>query len=129
MTIGVAPLRRRRLVPPLLAIVVASCMSTPPAACLSAARDDQGTVAAFFASTVGAIRKLPIASASQNLAAHVDGEPASLCYIDGAIPKGPPPPASGTIPPSFDRAVLVVVGQDAITVAAGYRQNLPIQAP
>ncbi len=66
----------------------------------------------------------------KNLAAHASGEPATLCYIDGEIPKGPPPPLSGTIPPSFDRVVVVVaVGQDVIPVAAGYRQNLAFQAP
>src|SRR3954469_7504907 len=66
-------------------------VGTPPAACLSVASDDHGSVAAFFASTVGAIRRLPIAAANENLAAHGDGEQATVCYIDGAIPKGPPP--------------------------------------
>ena len=106
-----------------------SASSTAPAACLSVASDDQGTVVAFFASTVGAIRTLPTAAPNQNLAAHASSEPATVCYIDGLIPKGPPPPPSGTIPPSFDRAVVVVVGQEVITVAAGYQERLPIQAP
>jgi hypothetical protein len=135
-------LNRRLLFAPVVAMAVASCggsmggtavppseVSAPPAACLSVAGDDRGTEVAFFPSTVGAIRRLPAASASEDLAAHDDSKQATLCYIDGAIPKGPPPPPSGTTPPSFDRAVVVVVGQDAITVAAGYRQNLAIQAP
>jgi len=107
---------------------LAGALGGAPAACLSAARDDNGTVVAFFSSTVGAIRKLPTAVQNQNLAAHADSEAATVCYIDGEIPKGPPPPISGTVPPSFDRAVMVVVGEDAFMVAAGYRQNLPIQA-
>jgi hypothetical protein len=118
----------RRLIA-LLAVILVACGVAPPAGCLSVASDDHGTVVAFFPSTVGAIRRLQIASASQNLAAHGDSEPATLCYIDGAIPKGPPPQPSATIPPSFDRAVVVLVGQDVITVAAGHRQNVPIQAP
>ncbi len=103
--------------------------SSAPEACLSVASDDHGSVVAFFASTVGAIRTLSTAAQSQNLAAHASSEPATVCYIDGEIPKGPPPPQSGTVPRSFDRVVVVVVGQDVIPVAAGYHQNLPIQAP
>ena len=48
---------------------------------------------------------------------------------DGQIPKGPPPGTDGTIPPSFDRAVVVIVGQNTIFVSAGYSQDLPIQDP
>jgi hypothetical protein len=102
-----------------------------PAACISVAHDDAGTVAAAFPSTVGAIRRLPAVRDNPQLAGFAADQPATVCYIDGQIPKGPPPPddPSATIPPSFDRAVLVVVGQTSVFIAAGYRQNMPIQAP
>jgi hypothetical protein len=104
---------------------------TPPAACVTTAREDGGTVAAAFPSTVGAIRRLPIVNNNPQLSGFAADEPATVCYVDGQIAKGPPPPddATATIPPSFDRAVLVVVGHAAIFIAAGYRQNLPVQAP
>jgi hypothetical protein len=104
---------------------------TPPAACVTTARDDGGSVAAAFPSTVGAIRRLPLVNNNSQLSGYAAEEPATVCYIDGQIPKGPPPPndPAATIPPSFDRAVLVVLGHEAIFIAAGYRQNLPIQAP
>jgi hypothetical protein len=105
--------------------------SVAPEACVSAAINDGGTVAAAFDSTVGAIRRLPAARDNPQLSAYASDEPAVVCYIDGQIPKGPPPPAnpSITLPPSFDRAVLVVVGSDVLFIAAGYRDSLPIQPP
>lgn len=105
--------------------------SVAPAACITTAHDDRGTVAAAFFSTVGAIRRLPAVDNNPQLAGYADGQPATVCYIDGQIPKGPGPPddPSATIPLSFDRAVLVIVGQNAIFIAAGYRQDLLIQAP
>lgn len=106
-----------------------SASSTPPTACVTAARDDHGTVVASFRSTVGVMRQLAIAASDPQLASYPIDEEATICYIDGRIPKGPPPPQSGTIPPSFDRAVLVVIRDQVYIVAAGYRQNLPIQAP
>lgn len=117
---------------PLLAACAAGSANTapsPPAGCLTTAHDDQGTVAAFYNSTVAAIRRLPAVADNPQLAGYADQEPATVCYIDGQIPKGPPPPISGTIPPSFDRAVIVVVGDTTIFVAAGYRTNLPTQSP
>ena len=127
------------LLPALLADCVGSATATPrfpgqsapspPTACLTTARDDQGVVAAFFPSTIGAIRALPAVRDNPQLARYSTDQPATVCYIDGQIPKGPPPPASGTIPPSFDRAVIVVADQSAIFVSAGYRQNLPIESP
>jgi len=103
--------------------------ATAPAACLTVAQDDHGTVSAAFTSTVGAIRKLSSVANNPQLDGYSSDQAATVCYVDGEIPKGPPPLPSGTIPPSFDRAVIIVVGQDTIFVAAGYRQSLPIQAP
>jgi hypothetical protein len=121
----------------LVSVVLSSCGEpetkatgiVAPAACVAMAQDDRGTVVAAFLSTVGAIRRLPAVRDNPQLSRYDSDQPATVCYIDGDIPKGPPPGPSGTIPPSFDRAVLVIVDQDSIFVAAGYRENLPIQAP
>ena len=101
----------------------------PPAACLSAAHDDNGVVAASFRSTVGALRQMPAVDHLAALATYPINEEATVCYVDGQIPRGPLPPPSGTIPPSFDRAVYVVIRGQAYFVSAGYRQYLPIQSP
>ena len=108
---------------------VASVNAEVPASCLTTAHDDNGTVAAAFESTVGAIRQLPAIANNPQLAGYAGDEDATVCYIDGDIPKGPPPPPSGTIPPSFNRAVLVVVGDQTYTVTLGYSENIPIRAP
>ena len=100
-----------------------------PASCLTTAHDDNGTVAATFHSTIGVIRRLPAVANNPQLASYAEDEEATICYIDGQIPKGPPPPASRTIPPSFDRAVLVVVGDQTYPVTLGYSENIPVQAP
>jgi hypothetical protein len=99
-----------------------------PDACRVLARDYSGSVVAAFSGTLGAIRLLPEVGDNPQLAGHEDGEPATVCYVDGSIPKGPPPMEDGSIPPSFDRAVMVVVGDEAFTIALGYRERIPIQA-
>lgn len=125
----------------LAVLVVSACggsaapMPTPstpvasPAACLTAAAGYEGSVAAAFASSVGAIRDLPAVAKNPQLDSFAPTQEATVCYIDGEIAKGPPLPANGTVPPSFDRAVVVVVGDKQIPVAFGYRRSLPIQAP
>jgi hypothetical protein len=101
-----------------------------PTKCQNMAKDDNGTVVAAFASTIGAIRRLPAVANNPQLDTYADAQVATVCYIDGEIPKGPgSPPPPATAPPSYDRAVLVVVGEDAIFVSAGYRDRMPIQAP
>jgi hypothetical protein len=107
----------------------ASATEAPPAACITAAHDDQGMVAASYRSTVGVIQQLPYARGDPQLADHAASEEATVCYIDGHIPKGPPPPSSGTNPPSFDREVLVVIGDQSYPLVLGYQRDIPIQIP
>ena len=102
---------------------------SPPTACLTAAHGNSGVVAAWFQSKVGTVRQLPYARSLPQLANYAIDEDAALCYIDGQIPKGPPPPQSGTIPPSFDREVIVVIRDQAYFVSAGYRRNMAIETP
>jgi hypothetical protein len=87
-------------------------------------------VVGSFATTVGASRALqafPVSPAPwPTLSA---GHAAVLCYIDGQIPKGPPPDANGSVPPSFDRGIYAVVDGVSSLVEAGYRDHLPIIAP
>jgi hypothetical protein len=52
-----------------------------------------------------------------------------VCYIDGPIPKGLPPDANGSVPPSFDRGIYAVIDGESSLVAAGYRDNLPVVVP
>lgn len=120
----------------LLPVLIGACAGasaspspTPPSACVKAAQDVQGSVVAFSRSTVRAIQLLPAVNSNPQLDSYPSDEAAIICYIDGAIQKAPPPPATGPIPPPFDRAVFVVVGSTSILIAAGYRQNLPTQSP
>ncbi len=121
------------ILPVVLVAVVGGALigmrSTAPTACSAIAQDDHGTVSAAFTSTVGAVQKLPAVANNPQLDGYSSDQAATVCYIDGQIPKGPPPGTTGTIPSSFDRAVVVIVGSDTIFVSAGYSQDLPIQAP
>ena len=87
-------------------------------------------VVGSFATTVGAIRAritTPVSPAPwPSLSA---GHAAVLCYIDGPIPKGPPPDANGSVPPSYDRGVWVVIDGESGPFQAGYRDHLPVVAP
>ena len=77
-------------------------------------------VAGSFATTVGAIRglqKLPVSPVPwPSISAD---HAAVLCYIDGPIPKGPPPLANGGVPPSFDRGIYAVIDGESSLVEAG----------
>jgi hypothetical protein len=98
--------------------------------CAASAGNYNGHAAGSFVTTVGAIRALEAAGIeSQWWRGLPDSHPAVLCYIDGQIPKGPPPPMSGTVPPSFDRAVIAVIDGQPDLIMAGYRDNLPVVAP
>lgn len=59
-------------------------------------------------------------------------ETVSVCYFDGVFtgfPRIPPPPGA-TSPPPYDRIVLIVTNDGAITLdAAGYRTKLPVVRP
>jgi hypothetical protein len=120
----------------LLPVVLAACavaapsaQAVAPARCLEVAREDAGSVSAFFTSTVGAVRSLPAVQNNPQLARYAAAQAATLCYIDGQIPKAPPPQPSATLSPPFNRAVVVVVGDDVIFAAAGYQANLAIERP
>lgn len=55
--------------------------------------------------------------------------PAAACYLDGPVPKGPPPAMDGTVQPSFDRRLVIATeGAASFMVSAGYRDNLPAEA-
>jgi hypothetical protein len=92
--------------------------------CTALAPDYNGTVAAAFRTTVGMVRGMTAIKDNPQVAGYAESDPAWLCYIDGEIPKAP---ASGA--PSFDRAVLVVIGNHTYFIAAGYRQSMPIETP
>jgi hypothetical protein len=113
--------------------VATTVQSAAPTAdpCAASAAAYNGVVAGSFVTTAGAIRRLePLHIEPELFTGLPDSHPAMLCYIDGQIPKAPPPPlTSGTIPPSFDRAVIAVIDGQSDFIIAGYRDNLPVVAP
>jgi len=97
-------------------------------ACAGPAREYSGPVVGAFETTVGAIRGLdPLVVAPVRWPDLAAGHPAVLCYIDGLVPKAPPP-INGVSRP-FDRAIVAVVDGHAELVMAGYRDRFPIKAP
>jgi hypothetical protein len=98
--------------------------------CAAAATQYNGQVTRSFVTTIGAILAVPMLHIqSGRWPGLANSHTAVLCYIDGQIPMGPPPPASGSIPPSFDRAVIVVIDGQIEPLMAGYRDQVPIVAP
>lgn len=54
---------------------------------------------------------------------------ASACYLDGAVPKGPPPPIDGSKrPPSDRRLVIAADGVQSFMVSAGPKEAMPMEA-
>jgi hypothetical protein len=83
------------------------------------------SVAGAFATNVGALRELGDDADAQPELWH--GTPsdtrAVICYLDGPVPKAPP----GGEP--FDRAVVGIVGGEAVLLVAGYQDTIKIETP
>lgn len=88
-----------------------------------------GTVVAAFTTTVAEIQQLPVVGDSALLAEYAGEQAATLCYVDGELSEDAAPAPSGTASPSFDRAMLVVVGDATVLVWRGYQSEMLIQAP
>jgi len=115
-----------------LAMVAAACsiLGVASRPCLDAAEEwgPDFRVAASFATTVGRVRAEIPTSTGIIPAAESDTTSAFICYLDGEFPKGPPP-VNGVIQTSYDRGIVVVVGEFQALVTAGYRRNVPIRDP
>lgn len=59
--------------------------------------------------------------------------PAAVCYLDAPVPKGPPPAADASLPPPFDRRlVLAADGADSFVAKAGHQASMrtePLPGP
>lgn len=112
------------------------------ALCEAAAEQWGGKVAEAFPMTVAEVRAYmddPHGAADDRTAPRpgayvypggwdgLDGDtPAAACYLDGPVPKGPPPAMDGTVLPSFDRRlVMAAEGVTSFMVSAGYSGNMP----
>lgn len=113
--------------------------------CAAAAAAWGGTVAGAFPMKVSQVRAYmqdPHATsddpaAPRPLGAHaypsgwdaMDGDAsAAACYLDGHVPKGPPPPPNGTAQPSFDRRLVISAqGVETFMVGAGYKASMPAE--
>jgi ABC-type Fe3+-hydroxamate transport system substrate-binding protein len=103
-----------------------SAQPSPPSGCVAAAGDYNGRVAAVSTTTLAVVRGYPPVANDARLAAVDPTTTAYVCYIDGEIPKAPPPGPNDTPWPPFDRAVVVSVGNVLDFVMAGYRDNVPL---
>jgi hypothetical protein len=53
---------------------------------------------------------------------------AAVCYLDGPVPKGPPPALDGTVSPSFDRRLVMAAADvESFMVSAGYKDAMPLE--
>ncbi len=115
-----------------LPMVVGACsvLGIPSGPCKDAAREwgPEFRVAASFATTVGRVRDVLPTSTGIIPAQESDTTPAFLCYLDGEFPKAPPP-VNGVIQPSYDRGIVVVVGDFHSLLMAGYRSDVLIEDP
>ncbi|MGI8828279.1 MAG: hypothetical protein ACR2I5_00715 [Candidatus Limnocylindria bacterium] len=118
----------------LLAVLVAGCnWLVDPARTCSDQAVDYGSgveVSGAFVTTAARVRSLyPNAAQMIPEAEEPDHALIVLCYLDGALPKGPPPTEDGQPPPSFDRAVIAVVGETGIPLTMGYQEHIRVADP
>ena len=126
--------RIRLLALPLASLTLVACqiVGLPTSAtetCAASARDYAGAVVGSFTTTVGAIRLLDGLVEPERWPGIAPERPAVLCFIDAEIAKGPPPGPNGEIRDPFDRIVVGIVDGEGEMVTAGYRDQLPVQAP
>ena len=101
----------------------------PPAeACRRAVVPYAGVVARAFDTTIERLRRLEPFPVNRWPALPADHR-ATLCYIDGAIGKAPPPRPDGQRFPTYDRAVVAIVDGEATMIRAGYRDEIVVGAP
>lgn len=123
----------RRLAP-LTVLLLASCglLSDPAGTCANAAAEYGADfeVAGAFATTAERVTAI-YPDAPQQIAASgaADDEGVTLCYLDGELPKGPPPDDGGVIPRSFDRAVVAVIRDVSVPLVLGYAEDVPVADP
>lgn len=102
------------------------------AAQCQAAAQKQGpdfTVSGAFATTVERARSIQGPGGDPPLWPDVDGgDPAVVCYLDGFVPKAPPP-VDGQAARSFDRAIVAIVNGEQTPLVAGYQDRLPVRPP
>lgn len=112
--------------------------------CAAAAEQWGGTVAGAFLTTVAEVRAYmddPHGAAEDPTAPRPgtfvypaewdsldESNSAAACYLDGPVPKGPPPASDGTAQPSFDRR-LIIAAEDVTSfmVSAGYKVYVPAE--
>ena len=100
---------------------------TPEQACEEQAQDfgPTFTVAGAFDTSVQALRDVRNrVEAEPELWPNVPNDtPAIVCFLDGPVPKAPP---GGE---QFDRAVIGVVGDEAVLLVAGYQDSIRVTRP
>ena len=97
----------------------------PVTVCAEQARENgpDFRVVGAFATTVSEVRDMTPGAVPARWPELAGESAAVVCYIDGSVPKAPP----GDDP--YDRAVIVVAGEHAELVIAGYHDQLPVEAP